>query len=193
MENSIIKKFPTIACCGIDCGLCPTYYTNGPSKCPGCGGPNFSDKHPSCSILTCCTKNNGFETCADCDNYPCEKLKNWDKADSFVTHKVSFQNLYEIKQNGITNFIEKQILRIKILEMLLDSFNEGRSKSFFCLATTLLPINDLNNFVNKAKKNIEEKGISPEDIRSKAKIIREMLNNYAKNMNIEIKLRKNVK
>ena len=189
----MIKKFPTIACCGIDCGLCPTYYTKGPSKCPGCGGPNFSNKHPSCSILTCCIKKNGFETCADCNDYPCEKLKSWDKADSFVSHKVSLQNLYEIKQNGINAFIEQQILRMKVLEILLASFNEGRLKSFFCLATTLLPIDDLNNAVKKVKKLIDEKGISSEDIRSKAKIIREMFNNYAKNKNIEIKLRKNKK
>jgi hypothetical protein len=25
---------PTIGCCGIDCGLCPRYYTDGPSRCP---------------------------------------------------------------------------------------------------------------------------------------------------------------
>jgi len=193
MKSTIIKKFPTIACCGIDCGLCPTYYTNGPSKCSGCGGPNFSNKHPSCSILTCCTKNNGFETCADCNKYPCEKLKSWDKADSFVTHKVSLQNLYEIKQNGIIKFIEQQNARIKTLEILLNSYNEGRSKSFFCLATALLPVDDLNNSVKKIKKLVDEKGISSEDIRSKAKIIRQMLNNYAKNKNIEIKLRKKQK
>lgn len=193
MKNTIIKKFPTIACCGIDCGLCPTYYTTGPSKCPGCGGPNFSTKHPSCSILTCCTKSNGFETCADCNKYPCEKLKSWDKADSFVTHKVSLQNLYEIKQNGINPFINQQMKRVKILETLLNSFNEGRSKSFFCIATTLLPVDDLDNCINKAKKLVEEKDISSEDIRSKAKIMREMLNDYAKNQNIEIKLRKNAK
>lgn len=193
MKNTIIKKFPTIACCGIDCGLCPTYHTTGPSKCPGCGGPNFCNKHPSCSILTCCTKSNGFETCADCNKYPCEKLKSWDKADSFVTHKVSLQNLYEIKQNGINPFINQQKKRIKILETLLNSFNEGRSKSFFCIATTLLPVDDLDNCINKVKKLVEEKDISSEDIRSKAKIMREMLNDYAKNQNIEIKLRKNTK
>jgi hypothetical protein len=34
-----IKKYPTIGVCGLDCGLCPRYYTIGPSRCPGCAGP----------------------------------------------------------------------------------------------------------------------------------------------------------
>ena len=36
MKN--MKNYPSIACCGIDCGLCPTHYTKGPTRCPGCGG-----------------------------------------------------------------------------------------------------------------------------------------------------------
>jgi len=190
MKIPIIKKFPSIACCGIDCGLCPTYYTNGPSKCPGCGGPNFSSKHPSCSILTCAVKRNGFETCADCKQYPCERLKPWDKTDSFVTHKVCLQNLNEIKQNGLEKFIGQQNIRMKTLEILLNSFNDGRSKSFFCIAAALLPIDDLNESIKDTEKKIEEENINPDDNRSKSRIIKEMLNQYAKNKNIELKLRK---
>jgi hypothetical protein len=193
MKNSLIKRFPTIACCGIDCGLCPTFYTKGPSKCPGCGGPEFSSKHPSCSILTCCVKESGFETCAECAQYPCEKLKPWDKADSFVTHKVCLQNLNEIKQRGLEKFIKHQAIRMKILDFLLNSFNEGRSKSFFCIATTLLPVDNLQVIISKSKKRIEGENLSPEDIKSKSKIIKKMLNQSARNNNIELKLRKSTK
>ncbi len=193
MKNPLIKRFPSIACCGIDCGLCPTYYTSGPSKCPGCGGPEFSIKHPSCSILTCCVKNRGFETCAECAQYPCEKLKPWDRADSFVTHKICLQNLNDIKQNGLEKFIEQQALRMKILEILLNSFNEGRSKSFFCIAAALLSIDNLQEIINDANKRMEGENISPEDIKSKSKIVKEMFNQYAKNKNIELKLRKSIK
>lgn len=190
MKIPLIKEFPTIACCGIDCGLCPSYYTLGHSKCPGCGGPDFSSKHPSCSILTCCVKNNSFESCADCNQYPCVKLKSWDKADSFVTHKVCLQNLNKIRQNGIEKFIEQQKIRMEILEMLLNSFNEGRSKSFFCIATTLLSIEDLNDAIKKAEEGIAEENIKIDDFRSKSKIVKEILNKHAVNKNIEIKLRK---
>ncbi len=193
MKNPLIKRFPSIACCGIDCGLCPTYYTRGPSKCPGCGGPEFSSKHPSCSILTCCVKTNSVETCADCTQYPCEKLKSWDKADSFVTHKVCLQNLSIIKQGGLERFIEQQTRRVKILEHLLNSFNEGRSKSLFCIAATLLPIDELRDIIMNAERRIEEESISSDDIKSKSKIVKEMLTHYAINKNIELRLRKNTR
>ena len=188
MNNTLPKKYPSIACCGIDCGLCPTYYTKGPSKCPGCGGPSFSIKHPSCSILSCCVKKNGYETCAECKDYPCEKLKNWDKGDSFVTHKKSLQNLYEIQQIGIENYIDQQTSRIEILEFVLNSSNEGRSKSFFCLATALLSIDDLNDGIDDVKRLIKDKNISSEDIKTKAKITKDILKSYAKNKNIELRL-----
>ncbi|MFX0011243.1 MAG: DUF3795 domain-containing protein [Candidatus Hermodarchaeota archaeon] len=193
MKVQLDRKYPSIACCGIDCGLCPTYYTEGPSKCPGCGGHDFSNQHPSCSILTCCVKNNSFEICADCSRFPCEKLKPWDKADSFVTHKICLQNLDDIKQNGIRQFLEQQTSRIDILQSLLNSFNEGRSKNFFCIATTLLPIDSLTNAIEQAKRKIEEEEINPEDLKSKSKILKEFLNQYAKNQNIELKLRKIIK
>jgi len=48
------KTYPTIACCGIDCGLCPRFYTAGASRCCGCGGKDFANVHPACGILSCC-------------------------------------------------------------------------------------------------------------------------------------------
>ena len=138
-----VKKYPTVACCGLNCGLCPMYYTKGPSRCPGCCGPDFINKHPSCSIITCCVKKRNFETCAECSEYPCSKINKWDKYDSFISHKVSLSNLELIKGKGIEQFLTQQKRRIELLELMLEKFNEGRSKSFFCIATALLPIEDL--------------------------------------------------
>ena len=131
MNKQITKRYPTIACCGIDCGLCPRYYTVGTSKCPGCVGDSFFEKHPSCSIVTCCVKTNGWETCAECPRFPCEKLRNWDRADSFVTHQKSLENLRQIQNVGIGEFVEQQKERIRLLNELLKEYDDGRSKSFF--------------------------------------------------------------
>ena len=60
-----LKKYNTIGCCGIDCGLCPRFHTNGASACPGCCGKDFKEKHPSCGVVTCCVDKHKFETCAD--------------------------------------------------------------------------------------------------------------------------------
>ncbi len=47
------KQYPSLGCCSLDCGMCPAYYTDGPSQCPGCGGEYFFEKHPSCFFITC--------------------------------------------------------------------------------------------------------------------------------------------
>lgn len=191
LNTNIIKKtYPSIACCGLDCGLCPTYYTKGPSKCPGCCGPNFSSKHPSCSIITCCVKRNGFETCAECSEFICSKLKDWDLYDSFICHRVSLSNLNSIKETGIMAFLTQQNKRITLLETMLENFNEGRSKSFFCIATALLPINDLEQSLNKSQLKIKNDGISAEDLKTKSKVLKECLNHYANKRKIILKLKK---
>jgi hypothetical protein len=89
-----LKKHETISACGIDCGLCPRFYTKGDSACPGCGGFNFKEKHPACGVLTCCVVKNGFEICADCKDFPCSRFKTENAGcDSFVTHKKMFSNI----------------------------------------------------------------------------------------------------
>ena len=183
-----VKKYPTIACCGLDCGLCPVYYTKGPSRCPGCCGPDFFNKHPSCSIITCCVKKHSFETCAECTEFPCSKINKWDKYDSFISHRVSLSNLRLIKEEGIENFKTQQKKRIEILEDMLENFNEGRSKSFFCIATALLPIEDLEQALMKSNEQIKNEGIDLKDLKAKSKILKAFLNRYAEKREIKLKL-----
>jgi len=185
-----VKTYPTIACCGLDCGLCPTYYTKGPSRCPGCCGPEFFNKHPSCSIITCCVKNNEFETCAQCSEFPCLKLKDWDEYDSFICHRVSLTNLNLIKKKGLEEFIKLQKKRIGFLETMLENFNEGRSKGFYCIATALLPIYDLEQALTESNDQIKNQRISLKDLKVKSKILKEKIIEIADKMMIELKLRR---
>ena len=102
MENNSSKKYPTTGCCGIDCGLCPRYYTEGSSRCPGCCGPDFFNQHPTCSHITCCVKKKNLEVCGHCDEFPCTKFDTWfdeDTYDSFVTHKKTELNLNFIRKH----------------------------------------------------------------------------------------------
>ena len=191
MSNKLLKRFPTIACCGLDCGLCPVYYTKGPSRCPGCYGPDFSNKHPSCSIITCCVKKKSFETCGECEDFPCQKLKIWDLTDSFISHKKSLVNLREIKKIGLEKFMQQQKKRIDFLEFALNDYNEGRSKSFYCIASALLSI----SFLESCKKTLKQK-MSNENIRNikeKSKMLKDILNKGAKEEGVELKLRKKAK
>jgi hypothetical protein len=151
MQKINHKKYPTIGCCGINCGLCPRYYTEGKSKCPGCFGADFVTKHPSCSFVTCCVKNRHQETCATCMEFPCKKYDNWQKGDSFVTHQNCMENLISIREKGIHNFVKQQKERMNILKAMLEKYNDGKSKSFYCLAAGILPIIDLNRSINEYK------------------------------------------
>jgi len=191
MEKKLTKKYPTIACCGLDCGLCPTYYTKGPSKCPGCCGSGFFNKHPSCSILNCCVKRNNFETCAECNDFPCSKILKWDLGDSFISHRVSLSNLNVIKKNGLQKFIESQKKRITILEIMLEQYNEGRSKSFFCIATALLSIENLEYALKICREQNRKNNISLNDLKSRSKFLKDILNDLAFKGGIQLKLRKN--
>ena len=189
-EKSQIKTYPTIACCGLDWCLCPTYYTKGPSRRPGWYGPNFANKHPSCSIATCCFKKKNFETCAECTEFPCPKLNNWDKYDSFICHRVSLSNLRIIKEKGLELFLKQQEKRKLLLEKSLENFNEGRSKSFFCIATALLPISNLQEALKLSEEKIKEDNISLKDLKTKSKILKEYMNMIALKNGIVLKLRK---
>ncbi len=186
MEKQISKLYPTIACCGIDCGLCPRYYTEGTSKCPGCLGENFLERHPTCSIVTCCVKKNGFETCAECPQFPCEKIRKWDTADSFVSHKKSLENLRHIKEGGIAEFAKQQKERIMILRKLIREYDDGRSKSFFCLAAALMEVDDLDEALLQVKGTQDNR----EDIKQRAKQARSIIEQMAQLKGVELVYRR---
>ena len=178
-----LKKYETIAACGIDCGLCPRFYTKGSSVCPGCGGLDFRAKHPSCGILTCCVIKKGLETCADCEDFPCPRYKTESVGcDSFVTHKKMISNLENIKANGIEHFIEKQKIRIDILSDLLENYDDGRAKGFFCKACALLPIDKLQEILNELQK-----AVADVELKEKSKFARKLMIEVASSLEIELK------
>lgn len=181
------KDHPTIACCGIDCGLCPRYYTAGSSRCPGCFGANFFQVHPACGILTCCVKKHGFETCGECPDFPCEKLHGWDQGDSFVCHQVTLQNLRQIKQSGLKEFLEQQHERMAILSNLLKDYNDNRSKDFYCLATALLPVVVLQASMNKIEQKVQSLSSETLSKGQKATIAKEILQQSADTAKIPLK------
>jgi len=178
----ILKKYPTIGVCGLDCGLCPRYYTKGVSRCPGCAGPDFINKRPSCSFITCCVKKKNLEVCAECSEFPCSKFKS-DKeyqqlkeSSSYPSYKKVMPNLNFIKEQGIEKFVEQQKKRMKLLEAMMENFDDGRSRSFFCKTTALIDIASLEKSLAEATQRIKTDKIKPNDVKIKAKILKEILN-----------------
>ena len=197
MGEQPVKTYPTIGCCGLDCGLCPRYYTVGSSRCPGCCGPDFFKKHPSCSYITCCVKKKSLEVCAQCHEFPCSKFESWlvsgGEYDSFLTHKKAHPNLIFIKEHGLEKFLEQQTRRIELLQTMIKGFDDGMSRSFYCIATALLPITDLETSLNEAGQRIGADAIRSDDVKTRSKILKGILNDFASKKGIELKLRKKAK
>lgn len=192
-----VKAYPTIGCCGIDCGLCPRYYTAGASKCPGCGGPDFSNKHPTCGYVTCCTKKKGLEVCAQCGEFSCSRFEHWltdeGEYDSFVTHRRAYSNLLVIKEHGIEEFSKQQKERITLLERMLKDFDDGRSKSFFCLAAALLTIRSLKASLEGAEQKVGTDEMGADSVKVRSGLLKEVLSRFAAEEGVELRLRKKVR
>jgi len=182
--NTLEKTYPTIGCCGLDCGLCPRFYTVGPSRCPGCAGPNFFKKHPSCSFITCCVKKKNLEVCGQCFEFPCSKFKSAEEyqklqdSSSYPPDKKILQNLKFIKKYGIEKFMVQQKSRIKLLKTMIADFNDGRSRSFFCRAAALLDLKILKSSLDKASQKIKTDKIVRTDVKKKARILKEIINEF---------------
>lgn len=180
-----MKIYPTIGVCGLDCGLCPRYYTVGTSRCPGCASPDFSNKHPSCSFITCCVKKKNLEVCAECSEFPCSKFKSEEEyqqlkqSSSYPPYKKIISNLNFIKEYGIKKFIKQQKKRIKLLETMIENYDDGRSRSFYCKAAALLDLTILKNSLDKVTQKIKTDNIKPNDTKTKAKILKSILNEIA--------------
>jgi hypothetical protein len=181
----MMKRYPTVGVCGLDCGLCPRYYTVGPSRCPGCAGPDFPNKHPSCSFITCCVKKKNLEVCAECPGFPCPKFKSAEEyrqvkeSSSYPTCKKIMPNLNSIKEHGIERFVEQQRRRIKLLERMIEDFDDGRSRSYYCRSAALLDPAGLERSLDVAVRRAKAEHVKPNDAKTRAKILRGILDDLA--------------
>lgn len=181
-------KHPEIGICGLSCRLCPTYHTEGKSRCGGCKSETrivFG-----CPFITCALKKKGIEFCWKCsENETCDK---WDKHrtfsqnhDTFTCYQKLEANIAFIQKEGIRAFQEDQKIREKLLKDMLLNFNEGRSKRKYCIAATVFTIKALEAALSKAKKRA-----AGATIKEKAKILHSILDEIAGQKKYHLKLRK---
>jgi len=143
-----------------------------------------------CPFITCALKKKGIEFCWDCEEKKiCEKwLKHREtakKADSFKCYQKLEEDIACIRKNGVDEFEETQKKREYLLKEMLREFNEGRSKSYYCIAVTVMEIGELEEALTKADK--ESKGLG---IKEKSKVLHSILDEIAKQRNYYLKLRK---
>lgn len=126
--------------------------------------------------MTCNKKKENVAFCFECSNYPCSRYLS-DEKDSFISY-VNRKKDMAMAKNDLQEYLTILEEKNRILNHLLKHHDDGRSKSFYCLAVNLLEIEDLQ----EACKDIEET--------TEPKMIREILLKTAERRGISIILRK---
>lgn len=68
---------------------------------------------------------------------------------------------------------------------MLDEFNEGRSKSFYCIAATVMEIQEIMQAIDLARDESNRA-----DIKTKSKALHAILGKIAQERNYNLKLRR---
>ena len=166
--------------CGLNCALCTMKID---SYCPGCGG---GAGNQGCAIARCSLDRGGFAYCFECNEYPCGKYNGIDEFDSFITHRHQLKDMEKIKNIGIDTYHTKLLEKSAILMHLLESYNDGRRKTFFNLAINLLELDDIKTVIRKIESEVQQ-NIS---IKEKAIIAVKQFENVASQKGVAIKLNK---
>jgi len=95
-------------------------------------------------------------------------------------------NINFIREHGVKKFIDQQEKRIRLLETMLENYNDGRSKSFFCKVAALLDITSLETSLDDITQKIEINNIKSNDIKTKAKILKSILKEVAFKEGVEL-------
>jgi hypothetical protein len=180
-------RYPKTGICGLSCRFCPHYHSDGSSRCGGC--KTESRMGAGCPFITCALKK-GIEFCWDCtENKTCEKWakhrKAGKKADSFKCYQKLEADIAFVQKNGIEKFEKTQKMRERLLRAMLQEFNEGRSKSYYCIAATVMETGELEEALAEAGKN--SAGL---EIKERSKVLHAILDEIARSRNYFLKLRK---
>lgn len=179
--------YPEIGICGLSCRLCPSYQTRAASRCLGCKSEDRIKV--GCPFITCALKKRGIEFCFECrEHESCEK---WAKHrelgkqfDSFKSYQTLENDIAYLQENGVEVFNQQQLLRESLLKRLLDEYNEGRSRSYYCIAAKVMTVEELENALNAA-------GRTPTaDIKEKSKAMHSILGGVASKKGYLLKLRR---
>ena len=181
-------SYVEIGVCGLSCRLCPAYHRETKSKCPGCKSEYRMGA--ACAFQNCALKKKAVEFCGFCDeSKTCERWrKNREmgkKGDSVLSYQKVEDNIAFIQKNGIAEFEKEQKARENLLKGMLTEFNEGRSKTLYCIAATVLEIGELETVLNEARA--KAKGL---DLKAKSEIMHSLLGEVADKKNYVLKMRK---
>lgn len=187
MRKATQIKYPEIGICGLSCRLCPRYHIAGNNRCEGC--KSKGRMNVGCAFITCAVKEKGVAFCWDCEeSETCEKWKKHrergKQRDSFKCYQSLEGDLAFIHENGVKKFERDQIIREQLLKEMLRNFDEGRSKSYYCIAASVMEIDELIEALTQAREDSFRL-----DVKRKSVILHSILDDIANRKNYSLKLR----
>lgn len=174
--------------CGLSCRLCPRYNTTAESRCGGC--KSQFRMGAGCPFVTCAVKKKGIELCTDCAEITrCDLFQGnlaWsNEHDTFVCRQRLGDNVKFIQEHGIEAFEKMEEIRGQLLTKMIGGFDDGRSKSFYCIAATVLDPMEIEGALATVEKEAE--GL---DKKERAKAMRREIEKIADMRGYHLKLRK---
>ncbi len=164
------------------------YQSSADSRCSGC--KSEGRMKVGCPFITCAVKRRGIEFCWQCpERENCEK---WHRRrergrshDSFVCYQRLEDNIAFVEREGISAFVRDQKAREQLLTIMLTEFNEGRSKSFYCVVATVMGIHEIREAIAQARDDS-----AGEDLWHKSRALHTSLGRIAEERKYNLKLRK---
>jgi hypothetical protein len=143
-----------------------------------------------CPFITCALKKKGIEFCWQCEeSISCKKWsrhrEKGRRVDSFKCYQTLEDDISFIQKHGVDEFQKNQKIREQLLKEMLQNYNEGLSKSYYCIAATVMQIDELKDALIQVKKDAKNL-----EIKEKSRVLHSMLDEIAQGNNYLLKLRK---
>lgn len=152
--------------------------------CPGCGG---GPGNQSCHIASCSLDHDAIQYCFECAGYPCAIYQDIDVYDSFISHQLQTQRLNRTRDEGVAAITDELLERRELLDELLAHYNDGHHKTYYCIATSLLPLDELHTIMTQLN---EVPVFQAGTVKEQAAMINREFNTLANQHGIVLKLRK---
>lgn len=176
------RKNTAFSLCGLNCLLCPMHLGG---HCPGCGG---GPGNQSCAIARCSLDHGQPDFCWQCQEYPCLRYEGFDDYDSFLPHRGRQRDVAQAQAVGLEAYLEGLAEKRALLDALLAGYNDGRRKTFFLTAVSLLDLPSLRQVMARLAAAPEEA-----DPKGRAKTAAALLRAEADRQGISLKLVKKPK
>ena len=179
--KDFVREHPLISLCGLNCGLC-TMHLGG--HCPGCGG---GEGNQSCAIARCSQQHGGVAYCWQCGEFPCRRFGEADAYDSFVPCRGRHKDIERARRIGEAAYLAELDEKIRILQFLLDGFNDGRKKSFYCAAMCFLDLEEIRTVMAELTAREDVDGMERKE---RAAVAADLFRRMAAQRGVELKLRR---